>query len=575
MAITNVNELIESFRKRGFYYSKDLIFNYFNSLITKPFVILTGISGSGKSKIAELFAEIVSDSGEKQYELIPVKPNWRDNKGLFGFHNLIDDSYYKTPLIGLFIRALSNPNKPYFLILDEMNIAKTEHYFADYLSLIESRRVEKQFKGLSEEQFSAFNFQNGQKLSEAIILAAIDINKPGEFLDVKDYRENRFVVRWKEQFFGGQEENWTPMFRTELNQKKDGVPSRLAGRTFESIPKPNMPTQNLYRLKNKTEIDEGDLNTLNVLEQLYKDLGGGYVDEVIQDNLVLHNSPVCLGTGCNEKCDGNECNYRVKDKYKCPKLYDESNEMYLIPPEMPIPLNLFTIGTVNVDETTYMFSPKVLDRSNVIEFNEVDFSELYNLNDEMKEILASNNLIFKNDDYYFDVEKPMPDVVITMPSRDNVDQFILTSKNEFIDLLKIFSVLKKYNMQFGYRVMNEISRYMCNVYKNTTYSERAVIAMDIQMLQKILPKFYGAYDKLWRPLIEILSLCLKTKIDWEPTIDADELRQSLGTTINVQLQSLELSKVQIEELFKYPRSATKIINMLNDLNSVGFATFIK
>jgi len=169
----------------------------------------------------------------------------------------------------------------------------------------------------------------------------------------------------------------------------------------------------------------------------------------------------------------------------------------------------------------------------------------------------------------------MPDVVITMPSRDNVDQFILTSKNEFIDLLKIFSVLKKYNMQFGYRVMNEISRYMCNVYKNTTYSERAVIAMDIQMLQKILPKFYGAYDKLWRPLIEILSLCLKTKIDWEPTIDADELRQSLGTTINVQLQSLELSKAQIEELFKYPRSATKIINMLNDLNSVGFATFIK
>lgn len=575
MEIINADELIESFKKRGFYYSKELIFNYVNSLITKPFVILTGISGSGKSKIAELFAEIVSDSEEKQYELIPVKPNWRDNKGLFGFHNLIDDSYYMTPLISLFIKALNNPDKPYFLILDEMNIAKTEHYFADYLSLIESRRVERQFKGLTEQQFSTFDFQTGQKLSEAIILAAIDINKPGEYLDIKEYRENRFVVSWKEGFFGGKEENWTPMFRTELNQKKDGIPSRLAGKMFESIPKPNMPTQNLYRLKNITEIDEGDLTILNNLKQLYQDLGGGYVDEVIQNNLVLHNSPVCLGTGSNEKCDGTGCEYRVKDKYQCEKLYDKNNETYLIPPEMPIPLNIFTIGTVNVDETTHMFSPKVLDRSNVIEFNEVDFSELYDLDDDMKDILKQNDLIFKEDNFYFDSGKHMPSVTITIPSKDDVNQFISTSKNEYIDLLKIFSVLKKYNIHFGYRVMNEISKYMCNIYANTSYSERAIIAMDIQILQKILPKFYGTYDKLWGPLIEIFSLCLKTKISWQPTIDEDELKQLLSTALGVQLQSLELSKVQMEELFKYPRSASKIINMLNDLNSMGFATFIK
>jgi len=562
MTITNVDELIDAFKKRGFYYSKDLIFNYFNCLITKPFVILTGISGSGKSKIAELFAEIVSDNEEKQYELIPVKPNWRDNKGLFGFHNLIDDSYYMTPLISLFIKALHNPDKPYFLILDEMNIAKTEHYFADYLSLIESRRVEREFtkEGITDIE-SVFSYSTGTSLSEAIILAALDINKLNEELDVKDYRENRFSILWQETFFGGN--NWTAQFRSELNQGDN----RLAHRVFEG-------GNGKYRLKKKVDMSAGDLTIVENLERTYGGIGG-YKEKIVQDNLVLHNSPMCLGIDCNSKCNSVSCEYKVKDKYKCPNLYNETNETYLIPPEIPIPLNIFTIGTVNVDETTYMFSPKVLDRSNVIEFNEVDFSELYNLDDDMKEILAETNLTFKNDEFYFDTGKVIPDISITMPSKDNVDQFISTNKNEYVDLLKIFAVLKKYNMQFGYRVMNEISRYMCNIYANTSYLERAIVAMDIQILQKILPKFYGTYDKLWRPLVEVLSLCLKTKLDWDSTIDADDLKQSLSEVLSVELQGFELTKVQTEGLFKYPRTATKIIGMLNDLNVVGFATFIK
>src|SRR5699024_8110984 len=219
MSIVKAKELVNSFQDKGFHYTKDLLFNYYISLITKPFIILTGISGSGKSKIAELFAEIVNDTTLKSYELIPVKPNWRDNKGLFGYHNLIDNSYYITPMIRLFLRALHKPTSPFFLILDEMNIAKTEHYFADYLSLIESRRVEKFMDDISTDELDLeeiFSYATDTSLSEAIILSALDINNLNEMLEIKDYRENRFSKLWQETIFG--ENNWTAQYRSELKQ---------------------------------------------------------------------------------------------------------------------------------------------------------------------------------------------------------------------------------------------------------------------------------------------------------------------------------------------------------------------
>lgn len=568
--IQKPEDLMKKFKERGFYYSKDLIFNYYNCLITKPFVILTGISGSGKSKIAEIFAELMSFQDEKQHELIPVKPNWRDNKGLFGFHNLIDDSYYITPLVGMFIRALKNPEKPYFLILDEMNIAKTEHYFADYLSLIESRRIEekivtKPVPSSIGDLKKIFQFKTGKSLSEAIILAALDINKPGIELDIREYRENVFSLLWKEQFFGGKEENWTPQFRSELNQG----PGRLANRVFEG-------GNGKYKLKDKAALSPGDLAIIEDLERTYQNIEQTVNKEIIQDNMVLHNNSVCLGTGSNAKCSYTNCPYKNNEKYKCDHLYDPTTETYLIPPEIPIPLNVFTIGTVNVDETTYMFSPKVLDRSNVIEFNEVDFSELYMLTDSMKNILKDNNMIFKNEEFFFESGKDLPELRICIPEKQDVDSFLTNNKDEYEDLLKVFVALQKYNMHFGYRVMNEIGAYMRNVYKHTPCAEKGVIGLDLQLLQKVLPKFYGAYDKLWGPLTEILGICLKSPKVWSSNMDINILAKEIANILEIkELVGLDLNKEQIEQIFKYPRTASKILMMLNDLNSVGFATFIK
>ena len=403
MAINSTTDLMKAFADKGFYYSKDLIFNYYLSLITKPFVILTGISGSGKSKIAEIFAEIIGGD-KKNYELVPVKPNWRDSKGLFGYHNVIDESYYITPLISLFVRALNDPENPYFLILDEMNIAKTEHYFADYLSIIESRRYKKNDKSLT---FDTFKFEKGTTLSEAIILAAFDIGKLNQKLKVEEYRNNRFSDKWKAQIYGGSGANWTAQFRSELNQGEN----RLAYRVFEG-------GNGEYRLKDKEQMAPADREIVERLQELHKELVSSSRVEITQNNITLHNSPCCIGSHGN-KCRCINCSYDKSEMYKCPNLYEDGES--LVPPEMPIPLNVFTVGTVNVDETTYMFSPKVLDRSNVIEFNDVDFKSAYTVPTGLAAILNADSTAINNDRFYFANGSFMPKLKVSLPTTKSVN----------------------------------------------------------------------------------------------------------------------------------------------------------
>lgn len=563
MSIVKAKELVNSFQDKGFHYTKDLLFNYYISLITKPFIILTGISGSGKSKIAELFAEIVNDTTLKSYELIPVKPNWRDNKGLFGYHNLIDNSYYITPMIRLFLRALHKPTSPFFLILDEMNIAKTEHYFADYLSLIESRRVEKFMDDISTDELDLeeiFSYAADTSLSEAIILSALDINNLNEMLEIKDYRENRFSKLWQETIFGGN--NWTAQYRSELNQGAN----RLANRVFEG-------GDGRYRLKKKDDIDPADWERIENLRKLYTKTMLKEKVTIVQDNIILHNSDTCLGSD-GSPSDCQNCTYKNRDKYKCEKLYDEITEKYLVPPELPIPINVFTVGTVNVDETTYMFSPKVLDRSNVIEFNEVDFPGIYNLSKSNIDLINTVVSTVIDEEFYFDDDSDMPKMAITMAGKEKVNKFIEFAPNQFNDLIEIFAILKRYNLHFGYRVMNEIALYMCNVENNTSYINRMDRGMDNQILQKILPKLYGSYDNIWNPLSEMLGVLL---IEPKETIaeNADILLDKLKEYSNGKINELALDGTIAENLFKYPKSAIKIVSMLNDLNNTGFTTFIK
>ncbi|MES5953633.1 DUF3578 domain-containing protein [Bacillus fungorum] len=135
--IDHVSSYIQS---KGFFYEKKDLINFFLSLKTKPFVILSGISGTGKTKIVQWFAESLGATEENgQFTLIPVRPDWSDSSDLLGYVNL-QGEFQERPLIKVLKNADANPNRPYFVVLDEMNLARVEYYFSDFLSVIESRK---------------------------------------------------------------------------------------------------------------------------------------------------------------------------------------------------------------------------------------------------------------------------------------------------------------------------------------------------------------------------------------------------------------------------------------------------
>ena len=117
---------------------------YINSLLAKPFVILTGNSGTGKTRIATQFAKSLEKQIDENYTnhlLIPVGADWTDNTKILGYYNPLADKgngkYEKTPIIEFIERANDNPTIPFFLILDEMNLSHVERYFSDFLSKME------------------------------------------------------------------------------------------------------------------------------------------------------------------------------------------------------------------------------------------------------------------------------------------------------------------------------------------------------------------------------------------------------------------------------------------------------
>lgn len=121
---------------------------FFTALRTKPFLLLAGISGTGKSqKVQELaFMSCPEDLREENsttpgnYCLIEVKPNWHDSTELLGYYSALSGCYELTDFIRFAYKALMNPDVPFFLCLDEMNLAPVEQYFAEFLSVLETRK---------------------------------------------------------------------------------------------------------------------------------------------------------------------------------------------------------------------------------------------------------------------------------------------------------------------------------------------------------------------------------------------------------------------------------------------------
>ncbi|NEX16766.1 MAG: hypothetical protein C1943_09090 [Halochromatium sp.] len=121
---------------KGIGYPLDLLENFHALLGTGDLIILSGLSGSGKTNLVKSYAEATGN----EHRIIPVKPNWTSAEDLLGFHNPLQRAYAPTPFLEALFDAQRDPERLYIICLDEMNLARVEYYFADFLSRLEDRK---------------------------------------------------------------------------------------------------------------------------------------------------------------------------------------------------------------------------------------------------------------------------------------------------------------------------------------------------------------------------------------------------------------------------------------------------
>ena len=228
-----------------------------------------------------------------------------------------------------------------------------------------------------------------------------------------------------------------------------------------------------------------------------------------------------------------------------------------IPQDLSLPKNLFVIGTVNVDETTYMFSPKVLDRANVIEFRMEEAALKAFLDNPVKsdlDKLAGQGLEFAQ--------------AFVQAASDSSKQVPAGVKSSFdTEMAKFFNALSTEGAEFGYRTAYEASRFL-HFYKllgeyDDESSDWFDEAFDAVIVQKFLPKLHGSSTRLSPLLNNLWNLCQKPVNDSAAGDDGITEVESQKTLISV-----EAAKEA-----RYKMSAAKIARMIKVLNRNGFVSF--
>lgn len=151
---------------------EDAFADYLSALRSKPFMILAGISGTGKSRIVREFAymtcpkELQDEDGTTpgNYCMIEVKPNWHDSTELLGYYSAMNTQYMFTKFDRFVVKAWLHPEIPFFVCLDEMNLAPVEQYFAEFLSVLETRSRNKDGDIASGALIEAKYFNDNSKM---------------------------------------------------------------------------------------------------------------------------------------------------------------------------------------------------------------------------------------------------------------------------------------------------------------------------------------------------------------------------------------------------------------------------
>ena len=400
------------------------VYSYYRPYITaiksKPFLLLAGISGTGKSRIVRELARACweADSEEynsqkpKNFAMIQVKPNWHDSSELIGYVSRVSGEpvYVAGDFLKFIAKAWENLDVPHFLCLDEMNLAPVEQYFAEYLSVIESRKI-----------------KEGDIVTDPII-------------------------------------------------------------------------------KPEYEIDKSHLNPVLAPKEWYVKM----VDEL-------------LASCSDEKL------YALTQQF----LYEG----------ISIPKNLIVVGTVNMDETTFSFSRKVLDRAMTIEMNEVDLSAGLTSHYEQIGRLGEAELIgyaVEGVDVYAD-NKEVCDTAISY-------------------LKAINEKLEGTPFKVAYRTRNEFLLYVVN---NLPYNKDEN-GGDIPQEMVIA-----------RALDEITNMKILSRIEGDETKVSERFLNDLRETIKKELNRIsqkEYSGTKGKEGTEYAVSLAKLKEMTTRLGS-GYTSF--
>jgi len=499
-AVVQSGSVYEFVDDEGFRFPAWLLTDYLLSLATKPFVILSGISGTGKTKMAQLVARFLTPDETRVVEVQGPPADESDS-----FLHKIGLSTTRHAVITVPMRKLELFRLPPSGESEPLVVELGADYFEGRLGNIR----------LSDPR--SVTVQIGYSRSLARVLE----KKEGDYLRVVPLsdRDGKQAIRL--ELIPGQYEEQRVESRSMafISVRADWTDNRGMLGYYNPLTEQYVPTELLkLLLRAKTNPEQPHLAILDEMnlakvEYYFSDFLSA-MESVTE--MVLHDA----GADVSIEMDG---------------------ASVPVPERLTIPSNVFFTGTVNVDETTFSFSPKVLDRANVIEFNEVNLAR-YGVDGTS----ALDGLVFRKG------VEPKELLKYESASRSDWQQLDEEFRQHLVEL---HAILEEHHLHFGYRVANEIARYMGLARENLTEGQLDA-AFDLQVLQKILPKLAGNRARLEPVLWELLGY-----LHWGEPHTLDRSQEVLD-----ELAAGEAA---------YPRSARKVRRMLETVRRVGFVSFVE
>lgn len=208
---------------QAYLYEKDILYpryileDYLALIQTNDLIILAGESGSGKTNLVKSFAEAVGG----KCRVIPVKPNWTSSEDLLGYYNPLEKKYLSTPFLDALLEASKDPETPYFICLDEMNLARIEYYFADFLSLLESREDDINIHLYSDDESSHVLSEFKNVLE--IIKSTKEKYKKGNIVNFVQLLQDEEINSELKRIFGFSDKDSLIKYHSDLRRMISGI----------------------------------------------------------------------------------------------------------------------------------------------------------------------------------------------------------------------------------------------------------------------------------------------------------------------------------------------------------------